>query len=103
VTRPRSTPTPTEEDKANVRRARVRAAPTHCTALISDSWPVNVCTALPVLMSHTFAVASQAPDTNRLAFGASDMLRDQRPGQINPAQPTPRATLVETHLMTSPV
>lgn len=47
---------------------------THWTAFISDSWPVNVCTALPVLMSHTLAVASHAPDTKTLAFGARDML-----------------------------
>jgi len=47
---------------------------THWTALISDSWPVKVWTALPVRTSHTLAVASQAPDTKRLALGASEIL-----------------------------
>ncbi len=41
---------------------------------MSDSCPVKVCTAFPVRISQTFAVASQAPDTKRLALGASDKL-----------------------------
>jgi hypothetical protein len=35
---------------------------------------VKVWTALPVRISQTLAVASQAPDTKRLAFGASEIL-----------------------------
>ena len=63
-----------EESAGRVKRNesdRVRAAgeseksrSTYETALISDSCPVKVWTALPVRMSHTFAVASHAPDTN---------------------------------------
>lgn len=41
---------------------------------MSESWPVKVCTALPVRMSHTLAVASHDPETNRLALGASEIL-----------------------------
>lgn len=37
--------------------------PTYCTALMSLSWPMNVCTHLPDLISHNLAVASHAPET----------------------------------------
>src|SRR5277367_6322636 len=37
-------------------------------ALISDSCPAKVCTALPARMSQSFANASQAPETKVLLF-----------------------------------
>lgn len=54
------------ESKETNQTERVLRKPrsTYETALISDSCPVKVWTALPVRMSHTFAVASHAPDTN---------------------------------------
>ena len=50
---------------------------TYWTALMSDSWPVKVWTALPVRISQTLAVASQAPETKRLALGAREILPNQ--------------------------
>lgn len=44
------------------------------TALISDSCPTNVWTHLPFLISQTFAVASQAPETKMFLSGAMDKL-----------------------------
>ena len=41
---------------------------------MSDSWPTNVWTHLPVLISQTFAVASQAPDTKICFSGATERL-----------------------------
>jgi hypothetical protein len=50
---------------------------TYWTALMSDSCPTNVWTAFPVRISHTLAVASQAPETNTFWFGdPSDRLRE---------------------------
>lgn len=43
-------------------------------ALISDSWPVNVCLHMPSLTSQSLAEASQAPETNNLVSGASERL-----------------------------
>jgi hypothetical protein len=50
-------------------------AETHETALMSLSWPVKVCTALPVRMSHTLAVVSHAPETKTFWFGPRERLR----------------------------
>jgi hypothetical protein len=47
---------------------------TDVTALISDSCPVKVCVALPLLVSQSLAVASQAPETNTFGFGPKDKL-----------------------------
>lgn len=47
---------------------------TYCTALMSDSWPVNVCVARPLRISQSFAVASQAPETKTFWLGPSDRL-----------------------------
>jgi hypothetical protein len=45
---------------------------------MSDSWPVKVCVARPVRMSHSLAVASHAPEMNTLLLlGASDKLKEQ--------------------------
>lgn len=44
------------------------------TALISESWPINVCTHFLLLISHTFAVESQAPVTNIFGDGPNDKL-----------------------------
>lgn len=43
-------------------------------ALMSDSWPVNVCLHMPSRTSQSLAEASQAPETNNLESGASDRL-----------------------------
>ena len=43
-------------------------------ALMSDSWPVNVCRHIPSRTSHSLAEASQAPETNSLVSGARDRL-----------------------------
>lgn len=40
---------------------------------MSDSCPENVCTQFPVLMSHTFAVESHAPDTKMFLSGEREM------------------------------
>lgn len=48
---------------------------TYETALMSLSCPVNVCTALPVRMSHTLAVVSHAPETKTFWFGPRERLR----------------------------
>lgn len=79
----------------------MQAGDTYWTALISDSCPVNVCTALPVRISQTFAVASQDPDTNRLALGASEMLSHQL--HHLPVCIFRHDYIHVTHLMTSPV
>lgn len=48
------------------------------TALMSDSWPVKVCVARPVRISHSLAVASHAPEMKTLLLlGASDKLKGQ--------------------------
>ena len=39
---------------------KVRPSGKNCTALMSDSWPANVSTALSVRLSHNLAKASQA-------------------------------------------
>ena len=45
------------------------------TALISDSWPVNVCVGhASLLMSQILAAASHAPETKMFFFGAIEML-----------------------------
>lgn len=49
---------------------------TYCTALISDSWPVNVCVARPLRISQSLAVASQAPETNTFWLGPRDKLTE---------------------------
>lgn len=46
----------------------------NCTALISDSCPLNDCTHFLLRISHIFAVASQAPETNILGFSETDKL-----------------------------
>jgi len=51
---------------------------THCTALMSDSWPVNVCVARPLRISQSFAVASQAPETKTFWLGPSERLERTR-------------------------
>lgn len=43
-------------------------------ALMSDSWPVNVCLHMPSRTSQSLAEASQAPETNNRASGANDRL-----------------------------
>ena len=47
---------------------------THVTALISDSWPENVCVAFPLRISQSLAVASHAPDTKTFWLGPKDKL-----------------------------
>lgn len=41
---------------------------------MSDSWPVKVWVALPLRISQSLAVASQAPDTNKFGFGPNERL-----------------------------
>lgn len=43
-------------------------------ALMSDSWPVNVCRHIPSRTSQSLAEASHAPDTNSLVSGARERL-----------------------------
>jgi hypothetical protein len=47
---------------------------THFTALMSDSWPVNVWVARPLRISQSLAVASQAPETKTFWLGPSERL-----------------------------
>lgn len=44
------------------------------TALISDSWPVNVCLHMPSRMSQSLAEASQAPETKVRLSGERERL-----------------------------
>ena len=47
---------------------------THCTALISDSWPLKVWVARPLRISQSLAEASHAPETNTFWLGPRERL-----------------------------
>ena len=63
---------------------------TDWTALMSDSCPVNVCTAFPDRTSQTLAVASHAPETNRFWFDDRDSL-ERRKGRAPTTSQAPSA------------